>query len=281
MIFESGSALHRTELFLENIYEQRIERATDAVIPVVGGEGVGKSTLILQLMALWRTIAHGDDWGDIDYEQLFGRIHSTRNELQQAMVGQSKRTVVAVPDAGRVLYRKEAMHGEQVDLEKDFFDVRYRRYVFLLGFQDWGQLPDFLASRRASHAIYIPRRGAIWGYSRSKLDERVGDGRGHAAWPEPDLKDRYPALDGTDLWEKYQEFDEEEKQDRMGAGDESRDPESVKKDEQARIALRLTKPWSDGKGMTQREAAKYIDYSRGWISDRVQDWKDGEYEEAV
>jgi hypothetical protein len=33
--------------------------------------------------------------------------------------------------------------------------------------------------------------------------------------------------------------------------------------------------------MTYREAAKLVDFSRGWVSDRVQDWKDGELDDLL
>jgi hypothetical protein len=278
MIFDKGVALHRTELFTRKLYNRRIEQNSDAVVPVVGSEGVGKSTFILQLMVLWRAVSTGSEWGDVDRDTLFDRIHSTRRDVQEAMTSQPKGTVVAVPDAGRVLYRKEAMVGEQRSLEKDFFDVRNRNYLFLLGFQDWKQLPDFLASRRATHCFYIPRRGTLWGYSRSTLDERVGDGRGLHAWPDADLVDRYPSLEGSDLWDKYTEFDEQEKLDRMGSDESEVDPDSIQKREHARIALRLTKPWNDDDGMSQREASKYVDYSRTWVSERSRLWKEGELE---
>jgi hypothetical protein len=274
MIFDKNVALHRTELFLRKLYNRRVQQNSDAVVPVVGSEGVGKSTFILQLMLLWQAITTDADWGDVDHDTLFDRIHSTRRDVQQAMVNQPKGTVVAVPDAGRVLYRKEAMVGEQRSLEKDFFDVRNRNYLFLLGFQDWKQIPDFLAARRATHCFYIPRRGSLWGYSRSALDDRVGGGRGLHAWPDADLEDRFPSLEGTDLWEKYTEFDEQEKLDRMGTEEVDVDPDDIQKQEQAKLALRLTQPWSDTEGMSQREAAKYVDYSRTWVGERTQLWEE-------
>jgi len=276
MIFDKGVALHRTELFTRKLYNRRIEQNSDAVVPVVGSEGVGKSTFILQLMVLWRAVSTGSEWGDVDRDTLFDRIHSTRRDVQEAMTSQPKGTVVAVPDAGRVLYRKEAMVGEQRSLEKDFFDVRNRNYLFLLGFQDWKQLPDFLASRRATHCFYIPRRGTLWGYSRSTLDERVGDGRGLHAWPDADLVDRYPSLEGSDLWEEYTEYEEEQKLERMGSEEADFDPDKIKKEEHAKLALRLTKPWDDDAGVTQVEAADLIDYGPSWISKRRREWANGD-----
>lgn len=279
-IFERGGGLHRLEVFLDKLHRRRIKPNSDAVIPVVGSEGVGKSTLILQAMLIWESVANGREWGSVDESTLFDRIYSTRRELQKAMISQEPGSIISVPDAGRVLYRKEAMVGEQRDLEKDFFDVRNRNYVFLLGFQDWRQIPDFLASRRATHAFFIPRRGVVWGYGRSTLDER-DDERGLHSWPDPDLKDRYPDLEGTELWEAYQEYDAQKKMDRMGGDGIELDPEEVRRQEQTRLALRLTKPWSDDEGLTQVDAASYLDYTSSWVSHRRREWENGDLEIEV
>jgi hypothetical protein len=47
-------------------------------------------------------------------------------------------------------------------------------------------------------------------------------------------------------------------------------------DEAARWAVLLTKPWSDDDGMTIREAAEHIPFSRQFVTRRKQMWRDGE-----
>lgn len=277
MIFPSGTALHKTEMFARDLYERRIQKDADAVIPVVGGEGVGKSTFIIQWLMIWESIRNDrDELMDVDHDELFSSLQSTRSELKRAMTGAPRKSTVAMPDAGRALFRKEAMVGEQRELEKDFFDVRFRNCVFLLGFQDWKQVPDFIASRRARFAFYIPRRGTVWGYSRATLDDRVGRGRGTGAWPEPDLKDKFPSLEGSDVWDAYQEFDAEEKMDRMSSEEEA-DPEEVERETKIQVVLTATQQ----EGMSQREAARLVDYSPAWVSDRVQEWKNGEHQQLL
>jgi predicted XRE-type DNA-binding protein len=276
-IFPEGAALHRTELFARKLHKRRILKDADAVIPVIGGEGVGKSTFILQWLLLWMAIRNGYDSLQVpDHETLFAKIKSTRSDLKQSMTAAPERSTVAMPDAGRALFRKEAMVEDQREIEKDFFDVRFRNLVFLLGFQDWKQVPGFVASRRAQFCFYIPRRGELWGYSRSTIDERIGEGRGTGAWPEPDLQDKFPALDNTDLWDAYKKFDAEEKVDRMSA-DEEQDPEDARKAAQTAVVLRATQQ----EGMTQREAARLIEFTKSWVSDRVQEWKAGEHTDLV
>jgi len=52
-------------------------------------------------------------------------------------------------------------------------------------------------------------------------------------------------------------------------------------DEAARWAILLTKPWSDDDGMTIREAAEHIPFSRQFITRRKQMWRDGELDPAI
>jgi len=47
-------------------------------------------------------------------------------------------------------------------------------------------------------------------------------------------------------------------------------------DEAARWAVLLTRPWSDDDGMTIREAAEHIPFSRQFVTRRKQMWRDGE-----
>lgn len=277
MIIPAGAALHRIEKFARKLHDRRIQKDADAVIPVVGGEGVGKSTFIIQWLMLWDAIRDGrDEFVEPDHDELFSAIQSTRPDLKHAMTNAPEKSTVAMPDAGRALFRKEAMVGEQRELEKDFFDVRFRNCVFLLGFQDWRQVPDFIAGRRARFAFYIPRRGELWGYSRATLDKRIDEGRGIGAWPEPDLQDKFPTLEGTDIWDAYKQFDAEQKMERM-SDDEDMDPEDAKKAAQTAVVLRATQE----EGMTQREAARLIEFSKSWVSDRVQEWRNGEYTDLV
>jgi len=52
-------------------------------------------------------------------------------------------------------------------------------------------------------------------------------------------------------------------------------------DEAARWAILLTKPWSDDDGMTIREAAEHIPFSRQFITRRKQMWRDGELDPRI
>lgn len=200
--------MKKIKAFYETLYEQKICKEFDRMIPVVADESMGKSTFILQSMVLWRRITDRE----VDNQEILDQIIYGQTGFKAAMVNYEPRTIVPVPDAARVFHKKEALDSDQVELEKDVLDVRAKENVFLLGYQDWDVIPTFLQKRRAKNLFYIPKRGTVWGYNRDTLDERVDADE----WPEPDIKDSFPSLEGTSLWREYKDLDLEKKKERIG-----------------------------------------------------------------
>ncbi|MGZ0745737.1 hypothetical protein [Haloparvum sp. AD34] len=209
--------MEKLRRYYQKVYDYRITCEYDHVLPIIGDEGDGKSTLMLESMIFWQDIRGIER----DPERILDRLIYDRNQLKNAMADSENRSVIPVPDAARVLHKKEAMTNEQLELEKDFFDVRTNEYLILLGYQDWESMPTFLQRRRAKNAIYIPQRGLIRGYNRESLDERLK----RDSWPRADLTDTFPSLEGTDIWEQYQEMDKQKKDERMAARDEEEEQE--------------------------------------------------------
>jgi hypothetical protein len=199
-----------------------------------------------------------------------------RDEFKQALVNDAPRSVITVQDAARVLYKKEAMVGDQRELEKDLLDVRTKEFVMLLGFQDWNVIPSMLQNRRAYNAFYIPRRGVVEGYGRDELDQWAADDKR----PEPSFVDRFPKLDGTELWAEFQRRDKEAKDERI-LGTTDPDPADVAREERIKTTLRAVKPWDDSRGMSQVDAAELVDRSQTWVSDRVREYRRGEHRDLV
>lgn len=261
--------MKRTKEFLKTVYNRVIKNDGDAIVLVIGDEGAGKSTFMLQTTWLWQQISQGD----VSVESVLDRVvHDDRTAFRQQLAESEKRRAQVAMDAAHILYKKDSMVGEQKEVEKSLLDIRVLNYFIQLGYQDYTDIPEKLQRRRADYAFRIPRRGVVWGYSRHSLDQRYADD----SWPdEPDFKDTFPSLEGSDLWQKFNKQDEERKRERLQATEESK-PADIRWQEQAKVAIRATQPWDDDKGMTYKEAAKLIDYSRGWVGDRVDDWRMGE-----
>lgn len=265
--------MRKLERLVEELYERRHQRELDTVLPVIGDEGMGKSTLIMQL-AVSYILARDGEPPEID--DLLDRIAYDRRGFQELMADSEKQALIIVPDAARILYSMDVAKSEQKQIEKDLMDVRGLEYFILLGFQSWNRIGGEIKERRSKLTLYIPRRGLVRGYGREAMDHRIDEGE----WPSSTLTDKFPPLDGTDLWSSYQQVDEEKKRERL-AGEGNEDPEEVKKDMQRKVAIRAVKPWAPNMGLTQRDASKLIDYSESWVSETVRDWKDGNHRDLV
>src|SRR6056297_3591164 len=254
--------MNKIETLVEELYQRRHQRELDTVFPILGDEGMGKSTLILQLAVAY-CLARDGEPPTID--ELLDRICFNRAEFQEMMAESDKQALIIAPDAARILYSMDVAKSEQKQIEKDLMDVRGLEYMILLGFQSWKRIGGEIKERRSKLALKIPRRGLVRVYGREAMDERIDEG----SWPSSTMTDKFGPLDGTDLWDEYQRLDEEKKRERL-AGEGNDDPEEIEKRVQKKIAIRATKPWAPRKhGMTQRDASKLVDYSESWVSEVV------------
>lgn len=265
--------MRKLERLVEELYKRRHQRQLDTVLPVVADEGMGKSTLIMQLAAAYCLARDGEP---PTAEELLDRICYDRAGFQQMMAESDKQSLIMVPDAARILYSMDTLKSEQKQIEKDLMDVRGLEYFILLGFQSWDRIGGEIKERRSKLTIRIPRRGLARVYGRDAMDERIDDG----SWPSSTMTDKFPSLEGTDFWAEYQRLDEERKRERL-TGDTDPDPEVTEKRVQRKVALKAVRPWSPNHGMSYREAAKLIDYSKDWVGETVRDWKDGYYQDLV
>jgi hypothetical protein len=265
--------MQTVQRWLEKVYRDRICDEYDAIVVILGGEGNGKSTLITELTGRWRRLRDRST----DPEDIIGRVvWQDRTEFKNELSAAETRSVVCVHDAARVLHKKEAMAGEQVEIEKDLLDVRRKEFLMLLGYQDWGVVPSMLQNRRATFVLRVPERGTVEGYSREKIDQRVD----HEEWPEPDLVDSFPDLSGTEVWEQFKRTDEKKKNERLAAEDDP-DPEEAVWREKAITAVRLVQPWEPQQiGASYSTAGSIVGYSKTWVADRVDDWRKGKMNDA-
>lgn len=198
--------------YLEMLFEERISEDYDLIMPVVGDEGVGKSTLMLELAWLWLDI--------VGMDQTVGNVMDAiawdLPEFKEMMGSSPQYQVIVVHDAARVLSRKKAMHGDQIEVEEDLLDARFGNYLVLLGYQDFDVVPTVLASRRSKNLLRVVKRGWVHGHNEKGIRKRYRTEK----WPEPVLRDSYPDLEGTELWDAFVDEDQRRKQERISPDEE-------------------------------------------------------------
>ena len=217
--------MERYKRFLEKLHTH-IQQDWDRLIPFVGEEGAGKSTLILQSIWLYEQ-ARGNDPSPetvLDYV-----VFDDRDAFREKLLAADPGDPIGVMDAAHVLYNKDVMQPDQIEVEKSLLDIRTENHVIFLGYQDWGDMPDQLRKRRAKNVIQVPSRGTMKGYNRAQLDEKYHK-LDDMQWPDPALMDTFPSLEGTRLWERFDEIDKERKRSRLqqdGDGESELTPQDV------------------------------------------------------
>jgi len=206
--------------FIEKLHQRVLTQELDRIIPILADEGRGKSTLMVETIYHYESEIKERDMTDDDI--LDHVVWSDADELREKMVSLPRGSCIAVMDAARLLNRKEAMKDEQKELEKDLFDSRVFGHLLLLGFQSPQSVPDDMGTRRAKNLVRLPARGRLEGYSRQSMNE--WDWRDTDNLPDPDLRDSFPSLDGTDLWDAFREADLEKKEERITPPEEDDTP---------------------------------------------------------
>jgi hypothetical protein len=211
--------MEKIDRWMELVYENRVQQEFDQITPIVADEGKGKSTFMLEATGRWQHLKGSEPTIDSVLDRV---VWDDREEFRTALADYPRRAAIPVMDAAHVLFNREQMNPEQIEAEKGLLDVRTQEYFILLGYQDWDDIPRTLRKRRAKNVLRIPTRGTIYGYSRASLDEKYKN-CGEDEWPEPDLIDTFPNLDGTDLWAEFKRRDREHKKDRLRVDDDDSD----------------------------------------------------------
>lgn len=265
--------------FLEGVYENRIQEDDDLVLLMIGNEGAGKSTLMQIATVLWHDITGRDKSPDAVLDRtVFGGREAYKEKLLESDEGD----IITVQDAPHVLFSKDAMVGEQKDIEKAMFDIRIENYLMVLGFQSWDVVPSDLKSRRAQAAIRVYRedgeRGFMGIFGRRELDEKLDEHDRHS-WPDPAAEDRFPSLEGTDLWDEFNKRDAQAKRDRL-EDKKQIDEKDARKQEHIKVAIRA-RLLNKHDPLTWETIAKMTDYSDTWCRQRFKEWEEGAYDDLV
>lgn len=192
--------------------------------------------------------------------------------------------------------KRRAMSQQNVDFGRAWQLLRTRRVITIATLPDWNSA-DKRLKKLADYRIWCREQpmGYFQPYKVTVPFSSGGGGvktKGLNKAGSSARKIKFPNMDASNdpfyqhLGRKKGELIDSDSWDAddltAGGEEEIEDPEEVQRQQAIRYAIRLYEPWGDGNDTTQKEVADVIeDYSRGWVSERIREWKDGEHRDLV
>jgi len=193
---------------------------------------------------------------------------------------------------------RRAMSSDNVKLGRAWQVLRTKRIVTITTLPNWGDLDPRL-KKMADYRIWC-REWPIGQFTAYKVgtnfdgDNVETDGLGFsgetATIEYPDATNDFADVgdNGSDAHPLYESLKRRKQRlmdtddfiaDTPGDSDdeEIRSPEEIESDverqEAIKTVIRACRPWDDD-GLSYEEAAKFVDYSRPWVGNRVREWRD-------
>lgn len=193
--------------------------------------------------------------------------------------------------------KRRAMSQQNVDFGRAWQLLRTRRVITIATLPDWNsadkrlkKLADYRIWCREQPMGYFQPYKVTVPFSADGAEVRTKGLNRDSSSSARRIK--FPNMDAHDD-EFYQSLGEKKGElidsdswdaDSLTAPDEDEpvDPEEQKRQQAIRYAIRLYKPWDDSTDTTQEDVAQVIEeYSRGWVGQRVREWKQGEHRDLV
>jgi len=193
--------------------------------------------------------------------------------------------------------KRRAMSQQNVDFGRAWQLLRTRRVITIATLPDWNsadkrlkKLADYRIWCREQPMGYFQAYKVTVPFSADGAEVRTKGLNQHGGSSARRIE--FPNMDAQDdpfyqhLGQKKEELIDSDSWDADDlTADESEaavDPEEQQRRQAIRYAIRLYKPWEDSNDTTQEDVAQVIeDYSRGWVGQRVREWKQGEHRELV
>jgi len=215
----------------------------------------------------------------------------------QAHPGEEQPSVLVLDEfvGGGAGDKRRAMSQQNVDFGRAWQLLRTRRVITIATLPDWNsadkrlkKLADYrIWCREQPMGYFQPYKVTVpfssgGGGVKTKGLNKAGSSARKIKFPNMDANNdefyrhlgrKKGELIDSDGWDADDLTDEDEP---------TQDPADVQRQQAIRYAIRLYEPWNDSTDITQEEVAEVIeDYSRGWVSQVVREWKRGEYRELV
>jgi hypothetical protein len=255
-------------------------------------KGVAKTSCAVALSRLFAQ-AFGYDLEPDDYT-LSGSEYLSRYQQQP---GEDQPSVLVLDEfvGGGAGDKRRAMSQQNVDFGRAWQLLRTRRVVTIATLPDWNSA-DKRLKKLADYRIWCREQpmGYFQPYKVTVPFSSDGPGvrtKGLNKAGSSARKIKFPNMDANSdpfyvhLSEKKDELidsDSWDADDLTADEDDIDSPEDVKRQQAIRYAIRLYEPWDESNDTTQEEVAQVIDdYSRGWVSQRIREWRRGDHRGIV
>jgi len=245
---------------------------------VFGSPGSGKTATTIDAAKVWQARTGGAIIGNTTWRGFDGQFASDREMLEE--MASRKGPVLAVIDevaqdlSGFGSGNKDAEHFSDNLLlirkrDREYGDYAKKGSVLLVSHT---RVKTAKSIRRiASFGIEKPKRSAP---DRARLLESEG---GKDQWEEvasyQGLTDSAAAFDEYESTDFSIELNDDDSDESTGetTSNDPRDDPGWRKD--VETVIRATQ----ARDMTQDEAKELVDWSKGWVANRVQEWKEGDH----
>lgn len=245
---------------------------------VLGPPGSGKTATTLDVARTWAARTGGAIIGNTAWEG-FDRIVRSDREMLEAMA-ENEGPVLAVIDETAQELSGYGTDGPKAETFANALTFIRKKEGDHGPHPKRGSVLMVNHTRKRTAAAF--RRLSTFGIEKPKRDDpgfaRLLDSEGGQDGFEE--KAEYKGL--TDTRETYSEHEASEFRILGADGDADEqeagpDPEEIKRRERVRSYLIDSKPWDDGAGISQKDAAAKAGYGTSWATDRKKEWARGEW----
>lgn len=260
-----------------DLYSEAAERLSHegSIGLVLGSPGSGKTALTVDVARAWQVRTGGSIVGNTTWDGFDGQFRSDREMLE--LMASTEGPVLAIIDE---VAQELSGFGEGSKQAESFSDS-------LL----------FIRKREKKHGPYAKKGSVLLvGHTRTKTAKSIrrvsSFGIEKPSRSNPDRARLLESEGGKDKWTEladyqgltdtaanYAEYEASEFVIEMDDGEEGEevDVQDMKRDEAIRTAIRAV----ERQDMTYADAADLVGYSAGWVSDRMAEYRDGEFPEIL
>lgn len=254
-IFTDTGNLERNLVKMEN--ELVDNKNKDFVILVIGQPGTSKSSLSVMMQLAMRGKVNFDD------------MAFTHEQYMEATKKGGKNKVIQYDEGRNSFYKRRAMQTSNTEALDMLNQYRFKNHVHIINFQNLTDMELDLIYKRCHCLVRTTAQGFFHFYNARQVQKIDVDKRKRTVnWPDPAFTGRFPdpAEEYSEVWEKYQQVNEEK------LSDPEEEGEDEYEDKYRRLRRKIAKTFVKHLDMTQEQAAEQVGVSKQTYTDWKQNY---------